>query len=143
MQEVGARTQAAIELLDQTFARAARDDDRAVAVMLQADMFDPTVPNPSYADYSAFTPIVRSLAAHAAAFDGPVYLFNGDSHLYNVDRPLAIGSPWLSFYGVTSPTENLTRITVDGSTGVDDYLRVRAVNGDPRVLEWERVPFTD
>ena len=81
-------------------------------------------------------------ARRAAAFPGPVYLLNGDSHQYNVDHPTGSGSSWLSFYGVDEPADNLTRITVDGSTGVDDYLRMRVDPHDSAVLTWEKVPFS-
>ena len=62
-------------------------------IMTQADMFDTTtVTGPTFANYYAFKPIIKALVTEAAAFRGPVYLVNGDSHVYNVDRPLAAGS---------------------------------------------------
>jgi hypothetical protein len=140
--EVLSRTSAVIVQIHETFERAKREHLRGVVLLQQADMFDPTVPNPQFADYYAFAPIVAAIAREAAAFRGPVYLFNGDSHVYNSDTPLAQGSPWLSFYGVTTPAPNLTRVTVDGSTGVNDYLRVTAHEHGPEVLTWEKVPFT-
>ena len=109
--------------------------------MTQADMLDPTVPNPQPADYSGYRTLVATIAAESARFRGPVYLFNGDSHVFNQDKPLATGSPWLPFYGVTTTADNLTRITVDGSTGVNDYLRV-LVTKDPAVLSVTKVPFS-
>jgi hypothetical protein len=137
--EVQQRTAGAIDLINSTFDHA--KGQRAVVLLTQADMFDPTVPNPAFADYSAFQPIVRTIAERAAGFDGPVYLFNGDSHVYNSDAPLAPGSKWLGFYGVATPAPNLTRVTVDGSTGVDDYLRVTVDPKNPAVLTWAKVPF--
>jgi len=104
-------------------------------------MFDPTVPNPTFAENFAFQPIVRAIAQESASFPGPVYLFNGDSHVFNSDQPLAEGSKWLSFYGVDKPVPSLSRVTIDGSTDVNNYLRVTV---DPRnrdVLSWTRVPF--
>jgi hypothetical protein len=71
-----------------------------------------------------------------------VYLFNGDSHVYNSDKPLAAGSRWLSFYGVTGSADNLNRVTVDGSNGVNDYLRVSVRPSTASVLTVEKVPFT-
>jgi hypothetical protein len=41
-----------------------------------------------------------------------------------------------------TPAPNLTRITVDGSTKVDNYLRVTVNPSGPRVLTWVKVPFT-
>jgi hypothetical protein len=115
---------------------------RSVVILTQADMFDPTVPDPAPADFAGFRPLVSAIAAEAAGFDGPVYLFNGDSHIFNTDHPLAAGSPWLPFYNVTTTAPNLTRITVDGSTGVNDYLRVVVTPRDPAVLTVTKVPFT-
>ena len=137
--EVLARTAATIEEIHDAFAEARAHHQRAVALLLQADMFDPTVPNPSFADYYAFQPIVAAIAREATAYRGPVYLFNGDSHVYNSDNPLAAGSKWLPLYKV-GPVPNLARITVDGSTGVDDWLKVTIHERGP-VLTWERVPF--
>ncbi len=57
-------------------------------------------------------------------------------------RPLASGSPWLAFYGVPAAADNLRRITVDGSTGLDDWLKVTVHPGSREVLSWTRVPFT-
>ncbi|MDT4893293.1 MAG: hypothetical protein QOE97_2328 [Pseudonocardiales bacterium] len=139
--EVLARTSADIQLIHDTFATAKAHHDKAVTLLTQADMFDPTVANPQFADYFGFQAIVAAIARESAAFRGPVYLFNGDSHVYNDDKPLAGGSSWLSFYGITTPAQNLTRVTVDGSTGVNDYLRVTVQDHGSEVLTWERVPF--
>jgi hypothetical protein len=140
--EVLGRTAAVIQSIRETFAQARARHNKSVVLLTQADMFDPTVANPSYADYFAFQPIVQAIAQESARFDGPVYLFNGDSHVYNSDQPLAAGSKWLSLYGVTEPVSNLSRVTVDGSTGVKNYLRVTVDPGSHDVLSWTRVPFT-
>lgn len=140
--EVLGRTAAAIELIRDTFASARQHRDRAVVVMTQADMFDPTVADPQYAAYYAFTPIVRALAEESAAFRGEVYLLNGDSHVYNDDRPLAAGSPWPAFYGLEEPVGKLRRVTVDGSENNEDYLRVTIRPRQRGVLSWTQVPYT-
>jgi hypothetical protein len=54
--EVDHRTAATLALIDQTFDQAATQHQRAVVLIMQADMFDPTVPDPQPADYSGFTP---------------------------------------------------------------------------------------
>jgi hypothetical protein len=113
-----------------------------VVILTQADMFDPTVTDPKYADYYAYTPIVRALAEESAAFRGPVYLFNGDSHVFNSDQPLAAVSKWRAFYNVTQPVNSLRRITVDGSDNNADYLRVTIHPRSREVLTWTRVPYT-
>lgn len=139
--EVLGRTAATIELVKDTFARAKDDNNRAVVLMTQADMFDPTNAGPTYAAYYGFQPIVAAIAREARDFDGPVYLLNGDSHVYNVDRPLAAGSSWAALYGIEEPVDNLTRITVDGSTDADNYLKVTIRPRGAQVLTWQRVQF--
>lgn len=144
--EVHHRTDAVIAEIRQTFDAARQRHDRSVVVLQQADMFDPTY-NVPWSDISAFTPIVQTLIDEASAFDGTVYLFNGDSHVYNVDRPLSAGSAWLAKYGVSGHADNLQRITVDGAGNANNYLRVTvspngvAGAGQP-VLSWQKVPYT-
>ena len=136
-----ARMANAVSLVKSTFATATQKHDRAVMVLLQADMFDPTY-TPAWSDISAFQPLVQALVDESSAFDGEVYLVNGDSHVFNHDHPLAAGSHWLATYGVTGSADNLTRLTVDGSSNNKDWLRV-TINrpGADQVLSWERVPY--
>jgi len=63
-------------------------------------------------------------------FRGPVYLVNGDSRVYNTDRPFAAGSKWLGFYGVSGTAGNLTRITDDA----DNYLKFAVQRRSAQVL---------
>lgn len=138
--EVNKRTATTLSLIDQTFDKATQQHQQAVVLLMQADMFNPTDPAPQFADYSGFQPIVHKIAERSAKFAKPVYLFDGDSHIFHRDAPLAPGSSWLNFYDVT-PAPNLTRITVDGSTGVDNYLRISVNPSDPQVLNVVKVPF--
>jgi hypothetical protein len=104
-------------------------------------MFDPTFA-PTPAGTSSFNRLVQVLVDEASTFDGDVYLFDGDSHHYNVDQPLATGSRWLGYYDVKGTADNLTRVTVDGEEQNTDFLKV-TVNrpGAGHVLSWERVPY--
>ena len=127
------------------FASARRAQDRAVALLLQADMFDPTY-EPSASDISAFVPLVQAIIDEASTFGGDIYLFNGDSHVFASDHPLAPGSPLLARYtalGVTGSAAAVERVTVDGSANNLDWLKV-SVNppGAAETLSWERVPYT-
>jgi len=135
------RLNSAVAQVRSAFADVRQCHDRAVALFLQADMFDPTY-DVTWANNSAFQPLVRELVAQSNAFDGEVYLFNGDSHIYNSDHPLAAGSKWLDFYGVGGSADNLTRVTVDGSNNNKDFLVV-TVNrpGAEHVLSWKRIPY--
>lgn len=138
--EESARMESALSTVRDAFADARRRQDRAVAIFLQADMFDPTYAA-SFADVSAFKPLVQLLIDESSSFAGETYLFNGDSHVYNDDRPLAAGSKWLSLYGVQG-SSNLTRVTVDGSNNNTDWLEVTVGRDkDEPVLSWKRVPY--
>lgn len=138
--EVAARTEANIAQLQEAFAEADRRNDRAVVVFQQADMFDPTY-TPTFADVYAFKSWVQALVDESQAFGRPVYLIDGDSHVYNVDRPLETGSKWLALYGTDGTADNLTRITVDGSSNNTDWLKVRVHRKGPNVVTWEQVPY--
>jgi len=134
------RMAATIANLHEAFAAARADGSRTVVLQQQADMFDETVPAPSYDDYAAFRPLVRALVEESSSFDGKVYLFNGDSHRFRQDAPLAPGSRWLSFYGVQGAASNLSRVTVDGSDrGEADWLKVTAQPGND-ALDVRQVP---
>ena len=135
------RMEAAIANLRAAFDQARRDHLRAVVLMQQADMFDPTVSDPQISDYSAFKPLVQALIDESNSFDGPVYLFNGDSHRFNEDRPLAAGSPWPAFYGAHGSADNLRRVTVDGSDrGESDWLKVTIGPDAANPLSFQQVP---
>ena len=58
------RMAAAIELVEDTFARARQTNARAVAIFQQADMFDPSY-QPTW-DVSAFQPLVQALVDEAS-----------------------------------------------------------------------------
>jgi hypothetical protein len=139
---VADRTAADIAVLRGAFAEAKERGDRGVVVMQQADMFDPSYV-PTWGDIGAFQPWIQALVDEASAFDGPVYLLDGDSHVYNTDKPLAAGSAWLTTYAVHGSADNLTRVTVDGSSNNKDWLKV-TVNkpGSASLLSWARVPYS-
>lgn len=115
--EVNDRTAADLAWIDRIFQRAGEDGAKAVAIGIQADMWDPAIEGDP-AQYDHFTPIVQSLAQHALAFGGPVLLLNGDSHQFVDDHPLAdAGRPQnKAIYGISQDVPNLRRITVNGST---------------------------
>ncbi len=47
----------------------------------------------------------------------------------------------LSTYRVHGAADNLTRVTVDGSSNNTDYLRVTVGAPGRPLLSWERVPY--
>ena len=136
------RMDATLEEVRSVFRSARAGDCDAVVLQQQADMFDPTVVDPDPADYSAFKPLVQELIDSSTACGGPVYLFNGDSHEFHQDRPLATGSPWLSLYGVSGSADNLRRTTVDGSgLGESGYVKVSTTGDRAEPLAIRRVPL--
>jgi glycerophosphoryl diester phosphodiesterase len=122
--EVAGRQAANLDWIDRIFVAARATGAAAVAIAIQADMWDPTAP-----DLSGFDAYKERLAKRARAFGKPVLLLNGDSHLYTADRPLA-GAP------------NVARITVNGSTSCPhEYLRLAIDPRDPAVFSSRRVPL--
>lgn len=132
----------AVATVHEAFTVARATGTKAVVIHQQADMFDPTT-TPKWTDISAFARYIQALVDESATFDGKVYLFDGDSHKFNEDKPLAAGSPWLGTYGVTGTADNLTRVTVNGSDlGDVDWVKVTVTPGAAEPVSWTRVPFT-
>jgi hypothetical protein len=141
--EVATRTDADLDWLDRTFRTARHEHAAAVAIGIQADMWDPAIIAAGPGQYSAFTPIVQELARQAHKFGKPVLLLNGDSHLYESDHPLADPHATTSLmYGVVVPVPNLVRVTVQGSTNVPhEWLKLHVDPHTPGVFSWENVVF--
>ena len=140
--EYRTRNAADLAWLDGIFDRAQTTHARGVVIGIQADMWDPAITGDP-TQYSGFTDFVRELATRTVQFGRPVLLLNGDSHVYEADHPLADPSATnSSIYGVTTPVPNLTRITVDGSSAANDYLRLHIDANSPDVFSWERVPYS-
>jgi hypothetical protein len=145
--EVEHRTDAVLAQIRDTFTDAKRRNDRTVVLMTQADMFDPSLlaaasSNPE--TVSGFRRIVRAIVEETNAFDAPVYLINGDSHVFASNEPLAEGSPWLEIYG-QGAADDLQRVTVDGSANATNYVRFTVAGNrsdGADVLSWEKVPFS-
>jgi hypothetical protein len=141
--EVATRTDADLDWIDATFETARREQAPAVAIGIQADMWDPAIVAAGPSQYSAFTPIVQELARQAHRFGKPVLLLNGDSHLYESDRPLADPHATDSLiYGVVVPVPSLVRVTVQGSTNVPhEWLKLHVDTHTPDVFSWQNVSF--
>jgi len=139
--EVATRSAADLSWLNRVFDRAEAEHAAAVAIGIQADMWDPAAVAGDGVD--GYTALVRELARRAHAFGKPVLLLNGDSHLFESDRPLADPSGWGSqLYGVTVPVPNLVRVTVQGSTNTPhEWLRLHVDPSSADVFSWENVVF--
>ncbi len=140
--EVADRTAADIRWLKAAFRLAQSRHAKAVVLALQADMWDPAALVPGGDGLSAYTPFVQELGNQAIQFGRPVLLFNGDSHLFEADHPLALpGSP-TGLIHHTPPVPNLTRITVQGSTNAPaEWLRLTIDTTKPGVFSWTNVPY--
>jgi hypothetical protein len=65
--EIQHRTAAGLCLIDQVFDRATKENQRAVVLLMQADMFDSTVPAPRFDDFSGFQSVSRCTCSTATA----------------------------------------------------------------------------
>lgn len=141
-QEVAARTDANIRWLQTAFNLAKMREARAVVVALQADMFDSAALLPGGDGLSAYTPFVRQLAYFSLQFGRPVLLLNGDTHLFETDRPLADPNSPTGLIHHAPAVPNLTRITVQGSTNKPaEWLRLTIDAHNPNVFSWQNVVY--
>ncbi|MDP9240470.1 MAG: hypothetical protein M3O55_07500 [Actinomycetota bacterium] len=123
--EVATRTGADLRWLAAAFAEAKAEDSPAVVIAEQADMWDLDGKTPAH--LSGYAPFVAAIAAAAADFGRPVLMFNGDSHVYRSDNPLAASDPLNYLH--TPPTgtydvPNFHRVVVHGSTTPLEWLRL-------------------
>jgi calcineurin-like phosphoesterase family protein len=142
--EVNGRIQADILWLDRIFDEARDEHAKAVAIGIQADMWDPAIEGDP-TQYDHFQPIVQALAHEALSFRGPVLLMNGDSHQFVDDYPLADPSrpQNKSIYGITQDVPNLHRITVNGSTTpCHEWLKLTIDPHASGVFSYQRMPFS-
>jgi hypothetical protein len=140
-QESAGRTAADIRWIDHIFEAAEETKAKAVVIGLQADMWDPAA---IAADQtSGYTPFVAELAKRARAFERPVLLFNGDSHVFGADRPLADPSSVNNtMYGIDYKVPNLQRVTVQGSTSTPhEWLKLKIDPNTDDIFSWQNVAF--
>jgi hypothetical protein len=104
----------------------------AVVIIMQADMWDGTPLN-------GFDSTVQKIASSTLAFNKPVLLLEGDSHIFKTDNPLAMGDP---VHGVTTPVPNLTRVVVQGSTTavLSEWVRLHIDPAATPPFSWTRNP---
>jgi hypothetical protein len=124
--EYTAREAAALAWIDAIFDSAERQHAPAVAIGMQADMWDSSAPA---SELTAFEPIKAVLAQRAEQFGKPVLLLQGDSHLFKVDTPADMPA-------------NLTRVVVEGSTNTPhEWLRLHVNPKSAQVFSCENVVF--
>jgi len=143
--EVEGRTQADIAWMERIFDRARQQHAVAVAIGIQADMWDPAFAGDT-TQFDHFRPIVQALANQALHFDGQVLLLNGDSHKFIDDHPLADPSrpENKTMYGIGQDVPNLRRITVNGSTTpCHEWLKLNVDPGSAQVFSYQREEFAN
>jgi hypothetical protein len=142
-QEVARRSAANMRWLEAAFANATRAHSKALVIALQADMWDPAAVAPGGDGLDAYTPLVRRIADLALAFGGPVLLLNGDTHLYETDKPLADPASSTGRIHNVPAVPNLTRITVQGSTNAPaEWLRLTIDPSNKSTpFTWVNVPY--
>jgi len=142
MREAAERTGAGLRWLQAAFARAAKDNAKAVLIGTQADMWDPEAAASDGDGLGGYTFFVHELAEMTLRFKRPVLLINGDSHVYGSDRPLADPSSVNGRIHGTPAVPNLTRITVQGATNAPaEWLRLKIDPASPEVFSWENVVY--
>jgi hypothetical protein len=105
-------------------------------------MWDLSALQPGGDGLNAYTPFVQELATQALHFGRPVLLINGDSHLFEVDQPLADPSSAKGQVHNTQAVKNLTRITVQGSTNPPaEWLRLSIGSNPSNPFSWVNVPY--
>ena len=144
--EAPARTAATVRWLDRAFKAAKSEGAKAVVIAAQADMWD--LDGNTAAHLTGYEPIIAAIASNTTAFNKPVLMFNGDSHVYRSDNPLVAGAACVT-EGATAGTTaacasddwanhpsynvpNFHRVVVHGSTTPLEYLRL-TINTEKKV----------
>jgi hypothetical protein len=139
--EVAQRTAADIRWLHRIFDEARETGAKGVVLGLQADMWDPAALVPGGDGLSAYRPFVQALADESVSFGRPVLLFNGDSHVFGSDQPLADPASATGQVFGTQAVPNLTRVTVQGSTNPSEWVKLTIDPTSAAVFSWSRVSF--
>lgn len=110
-QEYQARNAANLQWLAQTFDKANESESPAVMLVMQANIFEEDVNQPSgFADFK------KALEEEVRAFGKPVVLVHGDSHTFRIDKPAISSGRPLNFTRVEtfgSPDVHWVRATVN------------------------------
>jgi hypothetical protein len=110
------------------FAAAKASRAKGVMIVIQADMWDPTAIVAHFVDTKA------ELARQSITFDGKVVLVNGDSHSFEVDKPLT-DAVTTNAAGLAGPNviENFTRVTTFGEAQ-NHWVSATIDANDPNVF---------
>jgi hypothetical protein len=91
-QEIDNRTGASFRWLDTIFAKAKANDDSAILIMVQGDMWDLDSNSMSAKTLTEWKQYIDKLAVLTKDFGKPVLWTHNDSHFYRSDNPLVLGA---------------------------------------------------
>jgi hypothetical protein len=118
--EAKCRFEANRRWLDEAVRTAGAPDQRALAIAIQADLFENSAPR-------AYAPLRAAIVAAAARLNKPVLFIHGDTHIYRVDTP---------FTGADGfPVQAITRLETYGSPFVG-WVDVTYDPGDPQLFRF-------
>ena len=139
--EVSERQAANLRWLQGAFEEAEESHAKGMVIGLQANMWDPAALVAGGDGLNAYTTFVNKLADLSVKFGRPVLLINGDTHVFEVDHPLADPTSASGMIHHTRAVPNLTRVTVEGSTAANEWVKLTVDPGTTQVFSWERVQY--
>jgi len=120
--EYESRNEANLEWLREGFERAAADGSSALMVVLQANPGFELPPE----ERTGYNDLLAALEEETVAFDRPVVLVHGDTHIQRIDRPMTSSTSG-------ERVENFTRVETFGSPEVG-WVRAGVDTSDPEVF---------
>jgi hypothetical protein len=91
-QEIDNRTGAALRWMDTIFAKAKANNDSAILIMVQGDIWDLDSNKMSDKTLTEWKQYIDKLSVLTKDFGKPVLLTHNDSHFYRSDNPLVLGA---------------------------------------------------
>ena len=143
--EYRARNRANLDWLAASFAAAKRANSKAILIVLQADMWDPEAAASNSLGH--YDDTKNALARLSINFRKPVVLVNGDSHSFEITKPLTDAAK-INAAGDEGPNviENFTRVTTFGEYQ-NHWVSATVNPSDPNVFTFSQhivaanVPF--
>jgi len=120
--EYESRNEANLEWLREGFERAAADGSSALMVFFQANPGFELPPE----ERTGYNDLLSALEEETVAFDRPVVLVHGDTHIQRIDRPMTSSTSG-------ERVENFTRVETFGSPEVG-WVRAGVDTSDPEVF---------
>jgi len=124
--EYEARNAANLKWIAKTFRSAERRDSEAVMLVIQANIFEEDIAEPS-----GFTEFREALRQETIAFGKPVVLVHGDSHYFRIDKPL-----YAEEGSEDNRVLNFTRVETFGDADVH-WVRATVDTRDDEVFSFE------